>query len=235
MIKVNPEYIRKRARSYWRQTFFHPSHSLDTTTVLKMKDKKLLEKIQEILDYREELYKYSDNMAWNKLKGRVLDFGCGSCPDGHYFLKNKLVEHLTIADIVPSNILISLRHLSLVSNKVTAFLWEKPDDLKYLNLYNIIYSGGVLHHMPDAKVIVNKLKNHLSCPDGIFIVMLYTYKLHPKISAYLGEIPKNAEGPYCRGYDEEDVNELFGDDMELDEMKTFYDGKYCRYIIRWKR
>jgi len=227
------EEIRKTAKKYWRQTFFHPTNSLDTNKVLNMKGNKLLRRLEEILNYREELYEYSKHMAWDKLYGSVLDFGCGSCPDGHYFLKNKLIDHLTIADIVPSNILISLKHLSLISKNVTSFLWEKPDDLKYLNKYNIIYSGGVLHHMPDAKSIVDNLKKHLIYPDGMFIIMLYTYKLHPKERAYLESIPKDAEGPYCRGYNFEDVLKLFGDDMFIDESRTFYDGKYCRYIIKW--
>ncbi|KKM92296.1 hypothetical protein LCGC14_1219840 [marine sediment metagenome] len=231
--KANPEEIRKKAKKYWRQTFFHPTHSLDTTKVLRMKDDKLLKKLYEILDYREKLYNYKSNMAWDKLYGNVLDFGCGSCPDGHYFLKYKLINRLTIADIVPSNILVSLRHLSLVSKNISAFLWDDIEDLNYLNIYNIIYSGGVLHHIPDVKKIVNKLKYHLEYPDGMFIIMLYTYELYPKEKMYLGSIPKDAEGPYCRGYNFNDVLELFGDNMHIDETKTFYDGKYCRYIIKW--
>lgn len=225
--------IRNKAKSYWKQTFFHPTHSLDTTTVLKMKDDKLLKKLNEILEHREKLYEYSKNMAWDKLYGHVLDFGCGSCPDGHYFLKHKLIDHLTIADIVPSNILISLRHLFLISDKVSSFLWSNPNDLDHLGTYNIIYSGGVLHHIPDAKIIVDKLKQHL-LPDGFFIIMLYTYKLHPQEKIYPEDVPSTVEGPYNRGYDYWDVEKLFGDDMAVIHPKTFYNGKYCRYIIEWK-
>ena len=86
--------IRKKAKKYWNKTFFHPTDSLSTNKMLK-KDKKLLKKMQEIINHREKLYNYSSNMAWDKLHGNVLDFGCGSCPDGHYFLKNKLINHLT--------------------------------------------------------------------------------------------------------------------------------------------
>lgn len=227
------EEVRKKAKVYWKKTFFHPKHSLDTTTVLKMKDDELLRKIQEILDYREKLYEYGKNMSWDKLKGNVLDFGCGSCPDGHYFLKNKLIEHLTIADIVPSNIIISLRHLSLISGSITTFLWEKTDDLDCLSNFDIIYSGGVLHHIPDAKMIIDKLKLHLK-RDGFFLIMLYTHKLYQCEKIYLEKIPSTVEGAYCRGYDLKEVKELFGDDMYISEVKTFYDEKYCKYIIRWK-
>lgn len=222
------EKIRKRAKSYWSKTFFHPTHYVDTKIVLSMNGKKLLKKMQEIIDYRERLYNYSQNMAWSLLNGNILDFGCGSCPDGHFFLKNNLIDHLTYADIIPSNISVASKHLSLISEQITAFLWDKPEDLDRLGKFDIIYSNGVLHHILDAKEIVDKLKQRLKYPDGFFLIMLYTYKLHPKgTKSY-------REGPFSRGYDIDDVKELFGNDMKVSDVNLFYEGKFCRYIVRWK-
>ncbi len=221
------EKIRKRAKEYWSKTFFHPTHPINTKTVISMDEKELLIKLQEIIDYREKLYSYTKNMAWDLLKGDILDFGCGSSPDGHYFLKNKLIDHLTIADIIPSNILVALKHLTLVGEQVTAFLWRKKEDLDRLGQFDVIYSNGVLHHILDAKKVVERLKKHLK-PDGLFLIMLYTFKLHPKgTKSY-------REGPFSRGYDLEDVKELFGDDMVIGDENVFADGNFCRYVIRWK-
>ncbi len=220
--------VRENAKDYWNRTFFHPTHPLDTNTVLSMPDKELLKNLQEIIDYREKLYNYSQYMKWSLIKGDLLDFGCGSSPDGHYFLKNKLINHLTIADIVPSNILVAFKHLSLLSEQLTAFLWRNVEDLNRLGKYDIIYSNGVLHHIMDAKEVVKKLKEHLKHPEGFFLIMLYTYKLHPKgTKSY-------REGPYSRGYDTDAVKELFGDDMEVGDVQVFAEGNFCRYIVRWK-
>ena len=233
---IDPNKVRKLAKRFWVRTFYHPDGIGLTSEMLELNDMELLRKIDEINAYRERKIGYSKYMAWHLLKDKeMLDFGCGSAPDSHYIAENIGLKKLTIADIVPQNIELSKRHLSCVIDNLETFLWNRPSDLKKLGMFDVIYSNGVLMTMPDEKIVVNELKKHLR-KDGFFIIMLYTLKFKPNIIISLKEpdLKNLAEGIYTRGHSINHVKKLFGSDMEITETKTFREGWYRRYIIKWR-
>jgi len=234
--EISASKIRILAKKFWVRTFYHSKGIGLTSKMLKLTDKTLLKRIDEINVYRERRIGYSKHMDWKLLKNKVmLDFGCGSAPDSHYIVKNIGVKHLTIADIVPQNIELAKRHLSQITDNLTTFLWDTPTDLKKLGMFDIIYSNGVLMTMPDEKIIVNELKKHLR-KDGYFIIMLYTLKFKPNIIVSLKQpdLKNLAEGIYTRGHSLQHVKKLFGDDMKVIRTKTFREDWYRRFTIKWK-
>jgi SAM-dependent methyltransferase len=108
-------------------------------------------------------------------------------------------------------------------------------ELKCLKKYDIIYSPGVIHHIPDAKDVVSVLKKSLK-PDGVFHLMLYYGNLK---SLYHGnpaigkddKITTVVEGPYARTYTDKEVQNLVGPEFKIETKVVFNSDHFCLWII----
>lgn len=245
------EPTRKQSSEYWERTVFD---TIDTTkrdlTGVEGTGKFVEATINELMSHvtginfiRDSTYNWSNVMLLNKTelwKGKkVMDFGCGTGCESHIIARHK-PKLVTIADIVETNIMFASRVLSCDGQKHNKILWSSPEDLRnglreIGEKYDIIYSPGVLHHIPDAKVIVNVLKEFLE-PDGIFHIMLYYGSLKKLYYDDLSineedKITYTAEGPYSRVYNREEVEELFGEDCRIVVEKPFNESRFCMWVI----
>src|SRR5580692_4178123 len=118
---------------------------------------------------RQQLFaKYFSLIYWSKKPKRVLDMGCGS---GRWdVLVAPLVAELVAADA-------SREALEIAKGNVPAsnvsFVECSPDTLPFPDGYfDLIFSLGVLHHLPDTQAAINNLVCKLA-PGGRLLLYLY--------------------------------------------------------------
>lgn len=126
---------------------------------------------QEGLSSAERLQifdKYFSLIDFSKKPARALDMGCGS---GRWdVLVAPLVGELVAADA-------SAEALEVAKRNVTApnvsFAECTPDTLPYPDMYfDLIFSLGVLHHLPDTLAAIHSLARKLA-PGGRLLLYLY--------------------------------------------------------------
>lgn len=175
----------------------------------------------------DEDRRFYKNLGLSGISGKkVLEFGCGSGLDSYYIAKLGAV--LTSCDIVPSNVEITRRVLDIFP-KCRAVLLDGYRDIAELGQFDVIFSSGVLHHIPPefAKEAVEIMKRQLKS-QGYFVVMVYTI-------AYYREENFWREGPYACGYDAGKLQRLFGDDMVVSDFRIFNKNSYMTARIDWNR
>jgi SAM-dependent methyltransferase len=105
---------------------------------------------------------------WGKRPRRCLDMGCGS---GRWaMLAAPLVEELVAADASPEALQIARQN---VKARNVSFVESSPEDLAFPDgHFDLIFSLGVLHHLPDTAGAIRSLVRKL-CPSGILLLYLY--------------------------------------------------------------
>jgi 2-polyprenyl-3-methyl-5-hydroxy-6-metoxy-1,4-benzoquinol methylase len=158
----------------------------------------------------------------------VLEVGCGGGIDlAEYARHGAMVYGI---DLVEQNVASTTRLLGLLGlsghvEQSGATALPFPD-----NMFDLVHSFGVLHHIPDAEKAVGEIRRVLK-PDGLAQVMLYNRDsllyYHSIIwlrgikqgllktmteSELLCRFSERNEGcPYTRAYTESEARELFGD------------------------
>lgn len=158
------------------------------------------------------------SMGMSNIEGkRVLEFGCGCGLESFQLAKQGAI--LTACDIVPSNAEVTRRVLDIFP-KCNAVLLDDYKDIERLGEFDIVFSSGVLHHIPPefAQAAVNQLKQCLGT-DGFFMVLVYTKRYYHTPSF-------DQEGPYTCGYDVEGLRRLFGSDMVVSNYRIFNHNTY---------
>ncbi|MFT6765625.1 MAG: 2-polyprenyl-3-methyl-5-hydroxy-6-metoxy-1,4-benzoquinol methylase [Alteromonas naphthalenivorans] len=127
-------------------------------------EKVLKERFGKEHDFLPEFVQYQD---W---KGkRVLEIGCGAGYDAYMFCKYG--ADYTGIDIVSENIDRTKKHLKLYNLKATV-LEIDAEKLAFDKKFDLIYSFGVLHHIPNIDVVLQKIKVNLA-DDGVFKLAVY--------------------------------------------------------------
>jgi ubiquinone/menaquinone biosynthesis C-methylase UbiE len=126
---------------------------------------------QEGLEHAEraELFrKYFSLIDWTKKPRRALDMGCGS---GRWdVLVAPLVDELVAADASSEALLVARRNIEALN---VSFVECTPDSLPFPDRhFDLIFSLGVLHHVPDTKGAIRILTDKL-CPGGTLLLYLY--------------------------------------------------------------
>jgi len=118
---------------------------------------------------RAEVFRqYFSLIDWTAKPGRALDMGCGS---GRWaLLAAPLVEELVAADA-------SREALKVARNNISApnvsFVEATPDSLPFPDgHFDLIFSLGVLHHVPDTEGAIRSLAPKLA-PGGTLLLYLY--------------------------------------------------------------
>lgn len=101
----------------------------------------------------------------------VLDVGCGTGLVSNVFASKYTSSNFTSVDFSDS---IDYAKKFATDNSITNVNWIKKDFLKFKtsNRYDVIICCGVLHHIPDYKQALDKLKSLLK-PGGKLILAVY--------------------------------------------------------------
>jgi SAM-dependent methyltransferase len=118
---------------------------------------------------RAELFsKYFSLVDWTTKPAKALDMGCGS---GRWdVLVAPLVGELVAADASPLALQVARRNVQAPN---MTFLECTPDTLPFPDgHFDLIFSLGVLHHLPDTAAAIQSLARKLA-PGGILLLYLY--------------------------------------------------------------
>lgn len=237
------EYHLSDARKYWQ---FPPSSigraKFSTKEMLTWSDSKIKNFIERSIGQRnkkQDTTAYLNKVSkWilNENVHHVLDFGCGLGQDGVYF--SLLGIQITFADIISSNIEFTKRYPNIWNIPTESlFINTDPKDFVFPEKYDMIFSKGVLHHVPEAKAIVKNLAKYLK-KGRLFICMLYT-PAHFKATgarsleeyAILSEGAAPVLNPHTDYYTKERAEFLFEGFILQDYWKT-NKGKFGWYVFR---
>jgi FkbM family methyltransferase len=198
----------------------------------------------EFPEDKNKVYEKHDEIQdFDKIKDKtVLDYGCGQGYDAIQYLKNG--NKVYLADIISNFLRVAKRNIKKMDLEKNASFILLPHSA-YLpfnfNFFDVINLDGVLHHIPDPKIVVDELYRILK-PDGKIYCMLYTEKLYKQSlkTDNLDEIDTKKFGwtedkcIYARPYNLEQVKKLFNKFNVL-ESHEYYDGKFCTYILEKKK
>jgi ubiquinone/menaquinone biosynthesis C-methylase UbiE len=124
--------------------------------------------------YRTEAHILKNLDQINFQGKRVLEIGLGQGADSEQIIKRGAIYtgvDLTQESVERVNMRFLLRNLSFEEVKQASALELPFSD----NSFDIVYSHGVLHHIPDIKVAQKEIARVLK-PDGKLIAMLYAKK-----------------------------------------------------------
>ena len=125
---------------------------------------------QELSDSeRTELFrKFFPLIDWSRKFNKVLDFGCGS---GRWdVLVAPMVSELVAVDASREALAVARRNVQAPN---VSFLQSTAETLPFPDSYfDLIFSIGVLHHVPDTDGAIRSLVGKL-CPDGTLLLYLY--------------------------------------------------------------
>jgi SAM-dependent methyltransferase len=112
--------------------------------------------------------KYFSLIDWSKKPKRVLDMGCGS---GRWdVLVAPLVRELVVADASPEALEVAKRNVRAPN---VSFVECGPETLPFPDgHFDLIFSLGVLHHLPDTQAAIRSLACKLA-PGGRLLLYLY--------------------------------------------------------------
>lgn len=125
---------------------------------------------------RAEVFsKYFCLIDWSNKPKRVLDMGCGS---GRWdVLVAPLVGDLVAADASREALQVARRN---VQSANVSFVESSPDTLPFPDGYfDLIFSVGVLHHVPDTAGAIHSLANKLRSGGTLLLYLYYAFDNRP--------------------------------------------------------
>jgi SAM-dependent methyltransferase len=157
--------------------------------------------------------KIIDRHLLNELS--VLDVGCGTGLISNLFALRYPGSHFTGVDFANSvDYARDFSKLNIIKN--TVFVKQNFLDFEATQQYNRVICQGVLHHIPEAELAINKLKN-LVAPGGLLMLGLY----HPwgkLLKKYTNINYRNTtlfqdqeQNPYETSYTVKQVQNLFNE------------------------
>jgi len=136
------------------------------------------ETLSEYLVDLEEMFRYRSHLAvvempLKELSGRkVLEIGSGG--GAHSALFKKYGAHVTAVDIIKERVLSTAKKLALVAEGKGLALQADAENLPFADeLFDIVYSNGVLHHSENTEACIKEVLRVLK-PGGKAVIMLYS-------------------------------------------------------------
>lgn len=212
------------AIKHWEYVVFHAEIGIySSAQILEKSDEEILKLLDEIIDYRFNDFgkSFIKVMELEEQKGKkVMEVGGGCGSDAVIMAQNGAI--ITEVDVIPTNLALTAKNLSL-RNLYCQTIYVPF--LKYLdlqpNIFDVIYSFGCIHHIPNGKKIIKHLSKFLK-KDGIILLMLY----HDCLKG----IDYN-EG-HTDYYNCDTAKELLGDGFEMVECRRFH--KREKYYLKVK-
>ena len=105
---------------------------------------------------------------------KVLEIGCGAGYDAYAFCKAG-AQYVGI-DLVPENIVLSKAHLALYGfNPLIEEL--DAENMEFKDSFDLIYSFGVLHHIPRVERVIEKSYQALKSGGIVCFIVYYKYSI----------------------------------------------------------
>lgn len=129
--------------------------------------------------YKVEPHSYDFAGFKSSNNHRVLEIGGGICTDSLEFAKHG--ADMTIVDLSTESLSLCKKRFAMFNQRAHFYQGSAMELDTFLpqQQFDVIYSYGVIHHMPEPSKCVCQLKQYLK-PDGELRIMLYTkfsYKL----------------------------------------------------------
>jgi|SRR5579864_3043325 len=133
---------------------------------------------QECMDdgERQEVFaKYFCLIDWRQKPQRALDMGCGS---GRWaVLVAPLVTELVAADASPEALQVAQRNVQAAN---VSFIEATPETLPFPDEhFDLIFSLGVLHHVPDTDAAIRCLTSKLRSGGTLLLYLYYAFDNRP--------------------------------------------------------
>src|SRR5260221_12549416 len=125
---------------------------------------------------REEIfYKYFFLIDWSVKPAKALDMGCGS---GRWdVLVAPRVGELVAADASSKALQVAQRNVQAPN---VSFVECTPETLPFPDAhFDLIFSLGVLHHLPDTQAAIQSLSSKLAAGGTLLIYLYYAFDNRP--------------------------------------------------------
>jgi len=172
---------------------------------------------------------------FKKWKGkRVLEIGCGIGTDAVNFARAG--ADYTGVDLSAASLDLTRRRFAVYGLRGTFHLGnaEELPNVVPIQVFDLVYSFGVIHHSPEPSRVIRSLKRYLG-PESEFRLMLYAKHSWKNIMIDAGfDQPEAQHGcPVAFTYTPEEVRELLKDfeilDLHQDHVFPYVIEKYVLY------
>jgi SAM-dependent methyltransferase len=160
---------------------------------------------------------FADFQKW---KGKsVLEIGCGLGTDATNFARAG--ADYTGIELSEKSLELAKKRFEVFGLKGTFYLGnaEEIDTVLPAKKYDLVYSFGVIHHTPNPRNVIQKVKNFVK-PDGEFRLMMYAKNSWKNIMIDAGlDQPEAQFGcPFAFTYTNEELTELLSG-FEVTELR----------------
>jgi len=175
---------------------------------------------------------FSDFSAWKGKK--VLEIGCGLGTAGVSFARAG--ADYTAVELSEESLKLARQRFEVygLTGRFYSGNAENLSSVVAVEIYDLVYSFGVIHHAPHPEKIVDQVKSYLG-PASEFRLMLYAKNSWKNIMIDAGlDQPEAQSGcPVAFTYDHDEVRALLKDyeilDLRQDHIFPFDVEKYLRY------
>ncbi len=178
-------------------------------------------------------YIFADFPKWNGK--RVLEIGCGLGTDAVNFARNG-AEYVGI-DLSDESVKLCQKRFDIYGLKGKILQADAEHLNRYLEpqLFDLIYSFGVIHHSADPSLVVKHFKNYMH-KDSELRIMLYAKSSWKNIMIEAGlDQPEAQSGcPQAITYSYDDVKKLLPDFSSIDIEQTFIFPWQIEHYVRYE-
>lgn len=171
VLMAEDESLAKRDIQKWWGDLYEQLYRETDRTLTPARLSEMVDAFEDLMRRRRHLA--AVEMPLGELAGkRVLEIGPGG--GGHACLFKKYGAEVTVADITPERALSSARKLSLMDGPNSTGFNADAENLPFRDdIFDVVYSNGVLHHSVDTDRCIAEVLRVLK-PGGKAVIMLYS-------------------------------------------------------------
>jgi SAM-dependent methyltransferase len=116
---------------------------------------------------------WADFKSWERKQ--VLEIGCGQGTDAISFAERGAL--VTATDLSPVSVALAKSHAESagVSDRINFLVADAQRLNEYLEpqQFDLVYSCGVLHHLPEPQRVIDQVRQHYLKPGSVFKLLVY--------------------------------------------------------------